>query len=109
MNIRKCAYTTYFWLYFYFRFKLIFTFTFIYIYGDYVAFVHPSYPWSLHSGPWWDEVLAGSFYFNHTYGDANNNNGSRLVEATIICVSLYYYFFVIHEYYRSLIPILEKR
>ena len=56
---------------------------------------------------WHDGVITGEFAFNRNTGDVNNNHGSRLVEdLTIIYFSLNYYFFVIHEYYRSLIPIL---
>ncbi len=88
----------------FFRFKL---YIFPFFYGDWIAFVYSSWPWSYHGGHWYNGVISGEFAISHSNGHAHNHNGSRLLEyLTIIYFSLDYYFFVIHEYYRSLIPIL---
>lgn len=75
-----------------------------------MSFIDSAGPFAYH-GDYWaagnSGQNAGEFAFNHNTGTVNNNNGSRLLEVTIICVSLYYCFLIIDEYYRGLIPVLE--
>ena len=53
-------------------------------YGDFINPIDSIYSWVVHGGQWYRAMTTGEFAFGQDTGIVNHNNGSRLVEATII-------------------------